>query len=297
GDNDELLGDNDELLGDNDELLGDNDELLGDNDELLRDNDRMFVVNVKFTIRKNENTSKLYFKIKNEFTMARDYYLPRSDKDRADWLDNFAVKLLAYIYKYNITPEELQDVQNSAAYYRAVLNYLTHLNAHHRSVTQHKNALRNGLNVDKLLEPLVIAPFMFPAPVKSGIFTRVAALVNRIKTSLNYNEADGQDLGIIGVEKAQTTTDIKPVFTIRLVEGGYPEIVWKKRKMDGVEIWKQDADGNWHLVTRATTPNFIDRSPLPPPGMSEVRHYRIIYLRKDQPVGQWSNVVSVTVRG
>ena len=42
-------------------------------------------------------------------------------------------------------------------------------------------------------------------------------------------------------------------------------------------------------------PHFIDLSELPPPGKSAVWTYRIIYLLKDKRVGQWSDVVSVTV--
>lgn len=38
-------------------------------------------------------------------------------------------------------------------------------------------------------------------------------------------------------------------------------------------------------------------TPLPPKGVSEVWTYRVIYLRKNQRVGQWSDLVSITVTG
>jgi len=39
--------------------------------------------------------------------MAKDYYLPRSDKKKAMWLSNFAVRLPYYAATLDITPSTL----------------------------------------------------------------------------------------------------------------------------------------------------------------------------------------------
>ena len=46
-----------------------------------------------------------------------------------------------------------------------------------------------------------------------------------------------------------------------------------------------------------TEPNTTDPTPLPVPGTSAVWNYKAIYRLHDEQVGQWSDVVSVTVGG
>ncbi len=157
--------------------------------------------------------------------MAKSYYLPKSDEDRVLWLNNFSTKIVYYAIKYNITPEEVMDMQNSALYFEAVVKYKNQLNAHNTATTDHKNAMRDGLPDDATLQGLQPPMLMLPAPVQPGIFKRAKALVNRIKAHVNYAEADGKDLGIIGAELSIDFHNIKPNFSIRLVAGGHPDLV------------------------------------------------------------------------
>jgi len=44
-------------------------------------------------------------------------------------------------------------------------------------------------------------------------------------------------------------------------------------------------------------PDYLDTAGLPPAGQSAAWKYRAIYLLDDQPVGQWSDPVSIAVMG
>jgi len=44
-------------------------------------------------------------------------------------------------------------------------------------------------------------------------------------------------------------------------------------------------------------PDYTDPSPLPPAGTSAIWTYRAIYLKGDDKVGQWSDLVRITVTG
>ncbi len=67
--------------------------------------------------------------------------------------------------------------------------------------------------------------------------------------------------------------------------------------MTAVEIQKRVGDEPWHLLVLDTVPNYVDMELLPPSGQSVVWQYRIIYHFKDERVGLWSDVVTITVTG
>jgi hypothetical protein len=230
--------------------------------------------------------------------MPRDYYLPSNDEERATWLNNFTAKLPYFAIKYGITPEEVMDMQNSALYFDALIKYKNQSSAYQNAITDHKNAVRDGLSNGATLQPLMPPVMMLPPPVAPGIFKRAKALVNRIKSHVSYLETDGSDLGIIGAEMtAIDTNTIKPKFLLRLVAGGHPEIVWTRQGMGALEIQKLGSDGKWYFLAIDTVPNYIDTEPLPPSGQSAVWQYRAIYRLKDERVGMWSDVVTITVTG
>lgn len=229
--------------------------------------------------------------------MPKAYYLPRGDENKAIWLQNLSMKLPIYATKYDVNPDEVSYMQTGATAFSGALQYKTQLEANLKAYIEFKDTMRDGPISTTPIEPPMPPMPTFGGPILPGIFARVAALVARIKTHPNYSVADGKDLGIEGSEVSVDVNDLKPVFTIRLVNGGHPEIVWKKKGMDGIEIQKEDENGNWVHLAVDSSPNFIDLTPLPPKGISVVWRYRIIYLRKDQRVGQWSDVVSITVTG
>jgi len=226
------------------------------------------------------------------------YYLPKSDEERVPWLHNFATKLPNYAAKYNITPEEIMDMQNSASYFDAFVKYRNQSGNFQNSLTNHRDVISNGLSNGATLQALQPPVMMLPEPPPPGIFKRARALVSRIKAHVNYTEADGRDLGIIGAEQSAIDVNtIKPVITLRLVGGGHPEIVWSRQGMGALEIQKLGSDGKWYTLAIDTVPNYTDMEPLPPAGQSVVWQYRAIYKLKDERVGLWSDVVTITVTG
>lgn len=229
--------------------------------------------------------------------MKKSFYLPRAEDEKVTWLNNFAAKLNTYASKYNITPEELMNTQQSAVFYEAMNNFLHQYDNFLSGAYKYRNTLRDGEKNDTTLQPLAIPMINLPAPVAPGIFVRVKAIVNRIKSSINYSIADGNDLGIEGKETTVETTTAKPQIKIRLGDGGHPEILWTKQGFDGIEIHKQIDDGDMKFLAIDMQPHYVDMSELPLMGKSAVWKYRIIYLRKDKRVGQWSDVVYITVAG
>ena len=53
--------------------------------------------------------------------------------------------------------------------------------------------------------------------------------------------------------------------------------------------------GQWVFLDLDTKPHYED--PTPPPAGAAVWRYRAIYLQGDQVFGQWSDPVTIAVRG
>ena len=88
---------------------------------------------------------------------------------------------------------------------------------------------------------------------------------------------------------------MKPIFTI-VLQAGHPNIVWKKQGMDALEI-HVDRGAGFAFLALDTVPDYLDTAPLPAPGASAVWKYKAIYRLRDEQVGQWSDIASVSVMG
>ena len=133
-----------------------------------------------------------------------------------------------------------------------------------------------------------------PAMVEPNIFGRITALVARIKAHPGYTEAIGQDLGIIGNEQAVGFNAMKPVLNLTL-QAGHPNVGWKKQGMGSLEIHVDRGNGVFAYLATDTVPDYLDTAALPAAGASAVWKYKAIYRLNDEQVGQWSDVVSISV--
>lgn len=223
--------------------------------------------------------------------------MPRKEGEKLVWLKNFANKLSKYASKYNITTAEVDDMVASALYFDYWYNYANQFAEYNKKLTQFKTELKDGLESNSSASVLPTPPTFgaVPPAVAPGIFARASSLAVIIKKRTNYTEADGMDLGIEGVEEQLRASDVlKPQITLRLIQGGKPEVVWTKGDADGIDIWVDRGAGFTFLATD-TYPNYTDTFPLPTNGQTTLWKYKAIYREDDIPSGNWSDVVSIAV--
>ncbi len=164
------------------------------------------------------------------------------------------------------------------------------------SVTSYKNLLRYG-NGTQVLGAFPPQPQLPNSPaVPANVQERFSKLVQRIKGSPNYTKTIGEDLGIEADTSAFDPEAGKPVIKTAYSSGGHPVLKWKKGKFQGVEIWKNTGSG-WVKLDTDSSPDYTDKTELPPVGQTAVWKYKMIYLYKDAVVGEWSDEVTVTVLG
>jgi hypothetical protein len=227
--------------------------------------------------------------------MSKAYFIPPNVPGKRLWLGNFSGKLPKDGPNVGVTPAEIAQTTADNLYF----GYVCDLHHQHTKTTQdwtaYKSALIRGSNLGDL--PVTPDPGTPPPAVPAGIFTRASTLAARIKKHPNYNEAIGQDLGIIGSEQIIDYVNLKPVLTL-VMKAGHPHILWIKQGMDGVEILVDRGDGKgFGFLAYATLGDFLDTAPLPAAGTSVVWKYKAIYREGDTQVGQWSDVASIAVLG
>jgi hypothetical protein len=230
--------------------------------------------------------------------MTKKYFIPRQELEKLGWLQNFANKLGGYAAKYGLTVGEVADMVAAAIFYAFWANYINQYNEYNKKLIQYRNELRDGLPDGATASVAPTPPVLgvVPSAVPPGIFKRAASIAAIIKNRTAYTEADGLDLGIEGSEAAKANLlDAKPSISLRLVQGGKPEVVWAKAGFDGIDIYVDRGNGSWVFLATDTYPNYIDNAPLPAGGTAAVWKYKAIYKYDDEVAGDWSDVVSITV--
>jgi len=224
--------------------------------------------------------------------MARKFYLPTADTERVIWLHNFASKFAQLAPALGFTAADVTSVTNDAAMFAYLMGQVETFTTAKEQRVKFKNLLRDGPigkpTGSMPLMPAVVGP---PAMVAAGILPRIAQVVQRIKNYPAYTEAMGKDLGIIGAEQTDNVDTMKPVLKLVNV-AGQVVVKWKKYKADAVHIEVDRGEGVWTLLAIDAVPHYIDKTRIAGPA---VWRYRAMYIVADVLVGQWSDVVSITV--
>ena len=225
--------------------------------------------------------------------MTSNAFMPNTDSGKADLLDHVATILPRYAALLEVTNEYLADLQADALAFRYILKSMVDMQAYAHHLTEFKNLLRDGgaATVGWAVQPMAVEPM--PPAVSSGIIPRFSALVAHLKSHKNYSSAIGLDLGLIGSSTVIDPTSWKPILTAQN-KAGHPIIAWTKGAAAAIEMWVDRGEGaGFTFMTINTEPNTSDSQPLP--ATSAVWKYKAIYRLHDEQVGQWSDVLSITV--
>jgi len=229
--------------------------------------------------------------------MTTTYFMPSTDSGKADLLDHFSGAMPRYATLLDVSAVDMAALKADADAFRYALHAQTDVLAYSQHWTSYKNVLKDG-GSGTADWPITLA-FASPVPpaVSPGVIARLAALAAHIKTHKNYTSAIGQDLWLIGSIQVLDTSTWKPILSIQN-QAGHPIIVWSKGQASAIEIWVDRGDGHdFVLLTINTEPNTTDTTPLPAAGASALWKYKAIYHLHDELVGQWSDVISVSVSG
>lgn len=231
--------------------------------------------------------------------MKNAAFLPRDKAGKELWLKNFTAKIPKYATKYNILAVEISDIQQSSVYVTFINDYQNQFTGFLKELGEYVKEVYDG-NKNNNAPSIAPVPPNFatiPTAVIPAVFDRAVSLANRIREHFKYTVADGNDLGIESPPKAKKVIDVnnaKPILQLQLVDGGRPEIIWKRNGLDALEIHVDRSDGNGFVLCGIDLkPNFTDEYTLPV--KPELWRYKAIYRMDNKPVGKWSDVVSLAV--
>ena len=212
-------------------------------------------------------------------------------------MDHLTITLPLYAAQLPVAPEDLLILAADAKSFRYALQIVSDMHAYSQSWTAYKNQLRDGSGTAIGWPVAFTLPAPIPVAVKPGIIPRLSGLVAQVKANKNYTTAIGKDLWLVGSEIVLDPISWKPVIAVQF-QAGHPTIQWTKGQSAAIEIWvdRNDAEG-FVLMAINTEPNTTDTYALPITGTSAMWRYKAIYLLHDVQVGQWSDVISVSVGG
>lgn len=212
-------------------------------------------------------------------------------------VDNFLTKAPNYP-DLGLAATELTELRKDWTLARWLMQSTNSVTTYNKGLYAFKNTLRDGGNLGAL--PSIPELPAAPAITSGGMEKRFRDLIQDAVRSPAMTEAIAKDLGILAPESSSSidASTAKPSFNVVLSSGGYPMIVWKKGGFEGIEIQKSKDGINFSRLDRDYKPDFIDKSDLPAPAKAEVWYYKLIYLTNEtEPIGQWSDVQSVSVAG
>ena len=130
------------------------------------------------------------------------------------------------------------------------------------------------------------------------VVTNVRAFARRVKAHAGYTNAIGQQLGIIGEEDTTDLTNAKPTLKVLgAAIAGDLKIDFNKSVSDGVIIEsKRGNETGFTFLAIDMEPDYRDTRANLAAG-PETRQFRARYMLNDSPIGNYSDVLTVTVPG
>lgn len=120
--------------------------------------------------------------------------------------------------------------------------------------------------------------------------------LQRITKLDNWDEDDGETLGIRVFSEKPDLNTVKPVITGITLLPAFVEIDWRKAGMDGVFVHGSFDGSSFAQIGTDNRSPWEDTRTNQVLGEAEVRHYKMQYMVADKPVGLFSDVVKVVVQ-
>ena len=166
---------------------------------------------------------------------------------------------------------------------------------------EYRQELLYGSNPDTtpLSRPVdnsVVAPLL-AEPLSPGAMTRIRDFLQSLKRKQAWNAAIESDFRLTPIVIEVEADSSQPLPRAKTLAGGGVAFAWKRGPFDAIVIeWKLADAPNWNSVGTIMGSKYTHTAPLAVAGKPEVRHYRFRFVVDNEPVGEWSDLVSVTVK-
>lgn len=235
---------------------------------------------------------------KRTSTMKRQPYFPRTIDGRPHWFANYATQLPIANATLGLPAAAVTASVNDADYAHYITgNWLTAARETGPAFTAAVDEFLSTDGVGPFAPPTFTSPPLGGVvPVPAGVLNRIFLFVQTIKSSPNYTEAIGLQLGIVGSE--DTAQHPLPTFTVKVLTGAdcdCARLDFKKFSHKGVAVYSRVGTAPEVLLGIDLATPYLDARPLAVAGVAEKRHYRLRFYDDDGPNGDFTDTASVTI--
>ena len=227
--------------------------------------------------------------------MTHENIIPAKDELKMKWLSKFSVGLSLHGTELGIAADEIKATKADSDFFTGLLSYLETVSTNMNSLVLYKNTLLTG---DSIVLTDVPSFSIMPTHVAvlPGIFNRARTMVTTLKANPKLTAGMIQDMGLEGSEIIYDFDKI--VVNAKIVmKNSHTYSYWNHKGTDAVDI-KCDYGDTLGMVNvaRISSVHFLDPR-LPAAGVETLYKYMYRYVVKDEQVGEWSNVISIAVKG
>lgn len=220
-------------------------------------------------------------------------WFPRTLEGQAPWFANFALKFALFYVTLGFSKTVDDAVKEDNETIQWLLAAQEAFEANFEAFRQFRD--QSLWNEKKDLPPSAPVNVLPAAPAKltSAIVERLGILVERIELSDNYTPEIGAQLGIIPAKPDKPPVDqLKSEIKATAMADDRISMKIDFNGLKSARVQRRRNEGAWQTIGEPTGNPFIDDEPSID-GKSEKREYRSIGLEKNEPVGQYSDIVTV----
>lgn len=224
-------------------------------------------------------------------------YVAKNEGDLVIQLNDHAAGVSTHGATVGLSAGEITQAATDAATASMAVNGQSLYQSKGEEWTEYKRLILYGpLNTPLPGQPTPPTVGTVPLGALAAIVARFRQRADRIKAHPAYTPAIGEDCRIVapvggppGTQKPVLQGVSETAFAVRLT--------FAMQGHDQIEIYsKRGTETEWTLITTDTSSPYVDgRDPLVA-GQPEVRQYRARFKDNDLPVGDWSDVISVTAQ-
>lgn len=231
-----------------------------------------------------------------------DDWYPSELSSQRNMFGNIDAKIDSYSAKYpHLTRDYLAKVHTMCQTFIECFDKIEQNRATGKQMTSwFKNLIDSKEIADAVPEAPVFKTFALPAGATLGLQQQCRNFANLLKNQPNYDKADGLDLMIEKGEQDSGNTNIQEAQPALKIDtgglDGVPAFEWVKRGFDALELqYRKAGTEMWQYADKSTEKIIKFKPPVTAPGTPEKFEFRAVYILKNQRVGQWSPVYTLTI--
>lgn len=223
-------------------------------------------------------------------------WLPSNWEEFTVWHENWADKLPTVAGKYNVSGAYLGQLSKDDGWLQYWVSAKMAVRQQEKQLTEYMDDIaKMPVGSPAPLEPTLALPPNSPGGIPVGLRARIREAANLIKDQKSvYTVADGELLGIVGVETEEPVNPV-PSFEIKTLQNFNLRAEYQKKGYTAIRFEYRHKGGAWQFGGIFTSsPGDFSVAPQTA-GEAEQVEVRAIYLEKNQPIGDYSDIKVVLI--